>query len=216
MPLPVTHETTLERFKQTMDVNLQGTFSMSSHYLREVLSPNNQNEAPRGGYAIVSVQTLGTEGDKGVEDSVLNPLSDGAATLARWLAFRASPTCQPTYVLEPAQRHPPPATRHPPASQLTPAPRPTPQCASKHAIVGLSKTMAKEYATRHVRVNVVAPGAIETPLLEALLDQAPHASGDVSDTIPMRRIGQAEEVASVICFLLGPESGYVTVSVEWD
>jgi NAD(P)-dependent dehydrogenase (short-subunit alcohol dehydrogenase family) len=53
LPLPLTHETPLDKFKLTLDVNLQGTFSMCTHYLKEVLSPNNQNEAPAGGWAIV-------------------------------------------------------------------------------------------------------------------------------------------------------------------
>jgi len=53
LPLPLTHETPLDKFRQTLDVNLQGTFSLCSHYLQAVLSPNNQNEAPRGGWAIV-------------------------------------------------------------------------------------------------------------------------------------------------------------------
>ncbi len=107
-----------------------------------------------------------------------------------------------TCVAQPA--HPAPAT--------DPLPFPPPQCASKHAIVGLSKTMAKEYATAQVRVNVVAPGGIETPLLEEILDQAPGTERDYAEGVPMKRIGQPEEVASVICFLLGPEASYVTVS----
>ena len=53
VPLPLTHETPLDQFRQTMDVNLQGTFSMCTHYLKEVLSPNSTNEAPVGGWAIV-------------------------------------------------------------------------------------------------------------------------------------------------------------------
>lgn len=53
LPLPLTHETPLDAFRQTIDVNLTGTFSFSSHYLQAVLSPNQREDAPRGGYSIV-------------------------------------------------------------------------------------------------------------------------------------------------------------------
>lgn len=90
-------------------------------------------------------------------------------------------------------------------------------CASKHAIVGLSKTMAREYAPRGVRVNMVAPGAIDTPLLDAILEKGNGKSHEeLLDGIPLGRIGHAREVANVVAFLLSAEASYVTVSRLWE
>lgn len=92
--------------------------------------------------------------------------------------------------------------------------RPT-QCASKHAILGLSRSLAKEYAPEKVRVNVVAPGPIETPYLQSVLDSLGGGEGEqVLDAVPMRRYGQPEEVARAIAFLLSKEASYITVSLE--
>lgn len=87
-------------------------------------------------------------------------------------------------------------------------------CASKHGLIGLSKSASLDYAHRHVRVNVVSPGPISTPLLDSFVG----ASGsDLLDSIkasvPMDRIGTAEEVAEAVAWLLAPESSYVTGAV---
>ncbi|GAA6010843.1 hypothetical protein JCM10207_003955 [Rhodosporidiobolus poonsookiae] len=86
-------------------------------------------------------------------------------------------------------------------------------CASKHAILGFSRAMAKEYAMRQIRVNVVAPGPIDTPLLHNLFDASETSLDDALQQVPMQRVGQPEEVARVVGFLLGSDASYITGAV---
>jgi 3-oxoacyl-[acyl-carrier protein] reductase len=82
--------------------------------------------------------------------------------------------------------------------------------ASKGAINALTRALAVELASRNVTVNAVAPGFIETDMSEAVRNKA----GDVlKKLIPMRRLGQPEDVARVVVFLAGPDSGYMTGQV---
>jgi NAD(P)-dependent dehydrogenase (short-subunit alcohol dehydrogenase family) len=82
--------------------------------------------------------------------------------------------------------------------------------AAKHAVVGLTKAAAVEYATRGVRVNAVGPGFIDTPLLSRHLD-APTLEG-IAQMHPVKRLGTAAEVSALTCFLLSPEAGFITGS----
>ncbi|CRK21439.1 hypothetical protein BN1723_012382 [Verticillium longisporum] len=82
---------------------------------------------------------------------------------------------------------------------------------SKHGVVGLTKTAAKELGSRHVRVNAVAPGPIETPLLETSIQRRGEKPTSYSMALP--RQGQPNEVAALIVFLLGDESKFITGSV---
>lgn len=89
--------------------------------------------------------------------------------------------------------------------------------ASKAAVIGLTKTLAVELAPRGIRVNSVAPGAIETDLLRSS-NAALHVPGGPSydeklKSMPMGRAGTPEEAANLIVWLLGPESTFVSGAV---
>jgi 3-oxoacyl-[acyl-carrier protein] reductase len=80
-------------------------------------------------------------------------------------------------------------------------------CASKAGLIGLSKAVALEYAKRGVTVNCVAPGAINSPMIEKLSEQARDR---FISKIPMGRIGDPEDVAAVCCFLASQGASYIT------
>lgn len=91
-------------------------------------------------------------------------------------------------------------------------------CAAKHAVHGLTKTAAIEYAPRGVRVNVVCPGAHRTPMLEGVFAKvAPghpaKAEGMYNALIPAGRIGDPSECARAIAWLLSDEASYVSGAV---
>lgn len=83
----------------------------------------------------------------------------------------------------------------------------SPYVASKHAVSGLTKAAALDYATSRIRVNAVAPGPIETPLLAETAGGDPHAYAAV---VPMGRIGRPPEVATAVVWLLSDEASFVT------
>jgi len=82
--------------------------------------------------------------------------------------------------------------------------------ASKAGVIGLTKTSAKEFASRGINVNAVAPGYIQTEMTEKLSEEAKNAFLTV---IPLGRPGTAEDVAGVVHFLAGAASDYVTGQV---
>jgi 3-oxoacyl-[acyl-carrier protein] reductase len=79
--------------------------------------------------------------------------------------------------------------------------------ASKAAVIGMTKTAAKELGRRGVTVNAVAPGFIATPMTDKLTEEQKAA---MLNQIAMRRYGTPEEVASVVSFLCSNDSSYVT------
>ena len=82
--------------------------------------------------------------------------------------------------------------------------------ASKAGLVGLGRSLAKEFASRNVTVNVVAPGPILTDMLAALPDDQQAA---YAEAVPLGRLGQAEEVAAAIAFLASDAASYITGAV---
>jgi 3-oxoacyl-[acyl-carrier protein] reductase len=82
--------------------------------------------------------------------------------------------------------------------------------ASKGAINAFTRALAVELASRGVTVNAVAPGFVETEMTEAVRNKA----GDlIKKMIPMKRLGQPEDIAKVVAFLAGPEASYITGQV---
>lgn len=82
--------------------------------------------------------------------------------------------------------------------------------ASKAGVIGLTKTTAKEFASRQINCNAVAPGYIQTEMTEKLSEEARSA---FLDHIPLKRPGTPKDVADVVCFFCSPDSDYVTGQV---
>lgn len=82
--------------------------------------------------------------------------------------------------------------------------------ASKAGVIGFTKTIAREIASRGVCVNAVAPGFIQTAMTDKLTEDVKKA---MMDQIPMQKLGQPEDVAKAVLFLAGPDSDYITGQV---
>jgi NAD(P)-dependent dehydrogenase (short-subunit alcohol dehydrogenase family) len=81
--------------------------------------------------------------------------------------------------------------------------------ASKFGVVGLTKTMAIELAPHNIRVNAVCPGLIQTRLTQSSIDNPEYINAYLQK-IPMRRVGQPEEVAAAVAYLASTDSGFIT------
>jgi 3-oxoacyl-[acyl-carrier protein] reductase len=79
--------------------------------------------------------------------------------------------------------------------------------ASKAGVIGLTKTIAREFAQRGININAIAPGYIETPMTEVLPEKAKE---ELKKLIPMERLGKPEDVAEAVLFLVSEESNYIT------
>ncbi|MEQ9608081.1 MAG: glucose 1-dehydrogenase [Kiloniellaceae bacterium] len=79
-------------------------------------------------------------------------------------------------------------------------------CASKAALLSLTRSAAMEYAERGIRINTVSPGRVETPMMAAAVD---GNLAKVAEGLPARRIGRPEEVAAAVLWIASPEAGFV-------
>jgi len=82
--------------------------------------------------------------------------------------------------------------------------------ASKAGIIGLTKTVAKEYASRGITVNAVAPGFISTAMTDALTE---NVRQEMLKSIPIGKFGSVDDVANAVAFFASPEAGYITGQV---
>ncbi|MGZ0230544.1 MAG: SDR family oxidoreductase, partial [Acidimicrobiales bacterium] len=82
--------------------------------------------------------------------------------------------------------------------------------ASKAGLVGLARSFAKEFGSRNITVNVVAPGPIVTDMLNALSEEQRKA---FSDAVPVKRLGDPADIAAAVKFLASDEAGYITGAV---
>lgn len=80
-------------------------------------------------------------------------------------------------------------------------------CASKAGMIGMTKSIAQEYASRGITINCIAPGFIKTPMTEVLTDEQKKA---MLDKIPVGRFGNPEDIANTALFLASEEAGYIT------
>jgi NAD(P)-dependent dehydrogenase (short-subunit alcohol dehydrogenase family) len=86
----------------------------------------------------------------------------------------------------------------------------SPYVASKHGVIGVTKTAALEYARDGVRVNAISPGVIETPMVERASTANPEMIEGVSEATPMGRIGEPEEIGDAAVWLCSADASFVT------
>jgi NAD(P)-dependent dehydrogenase (short-subunit alcohol dehydrogenase family) len=90
------------------------------------------------------------------------------------------------------------------------SPNASPYSASKHGVIGLTRTAAIEYAPHRIRVNAVCPGAIDTPMMDETFARFPGFREMLVGFVPMGRMGGADEVAAAIVWLLSDAASFVT------
>lgn len=81
--------------------------------------------------------------------------------------------------------------------------------ASKHGVVGLTKSAGLEYATLGIRVNAVCPGIIETPMVSDMLESQSEAMDELMKDVPMKRLGRSDEIADAVLWLCSDASSFV-------
>src|SRR5258708_28802441 len=81
--------------------------------------------------------------------------------------------------------------------------------ASKHGVIGLTKSVAVENAPKGVRVNAVGPGAIDTPMVADMLEGQAEAMAEIMKEQPIGRLGRADEIAAAVLWLCSPGAGFV-------
>ncbi|MDG6095800.1 SDR family oxidoreductase [Acetobacter sp. AN02] len=81
--------------------------------------------------------------------------------------------------------------------------------ASKHAVIGLTKAAALEYARKGIRINAICPGTTDTPMVAAAMKSHPESMQAVIDDIPLGRMAKGEEIASAVLWLCSPGAGFM-------
>src|SRR2546426_5682673 len=81
--------------------------------------------------------------------------------------------------------------------------------ASKHGVIGLTRSAALEYAAKGIRINAICPGTIDTPMVQEMIAKDPEAMKEIMREQPIGRLGRAEEIASAVLWLCGPGSTFV-------
>jgi NAD(P)-dependent dehydrogenase (short-subunit alcohol dehydrogenase family) len=84
--------------------------------------------------------------------------------------------------------------------------------ATKHGVIGLTKSAGVEYAARGIRVNAVCPGVIDTPMFTDLLERSPEAMEGVRRDQPIERLGLPEEIAAAVLWLCSPAASFVVAA----
>ncbi len=85
--------------------------------------------------------------------------------------------------------------------------------ASKHDVIGLTKSAALEYAARGIRINAICPGAIDTPMVADALANEPETMKAVMKEISLGRLGSSEKIASAVLWLCSPGAGFMVGQV---
>jgi NAD(P)-dependent dehydrogenase (short-subunit alcohol dehydrogenase family) len=80
--------------------------------------------------------------------------------------------------------------------------------ASKHGVIGLTRSAALEYADRGIRINAICPGTSDTPMVAQAVADVPEHMAALVDEIPVKRLGRAEEIASAVLWLCSPGAGF--------
>ncbi|RKT87506.1 NAD(P)-dependent dehydrogenase, short-chain alcohol dehydrogenase family [Saccharopolyspora antimicrobica] len=86
----------------------------------------------------------------------------------------------------------------------------SPYVAAKHGVVGLTKAVALENAARGIRVNAIAPAAVDTPAFRSSMGATPEGEAQIAALHPVGRISQPEEIAAFAAFLLSDEASFIT------
>jgi NAD(P)-dependent dehydrogenase (short-subunit alcohol dehydrogenase family) len=81
--------------------------------------------------------------------------------------------------------------------------------ATKHGLIGLTKSTALEYASRGININAICPGAIETPMVAEMIAKEPETMKDITKEQPIGRLGRPEEIASAVLWLCSPGARFV-------